>query len=107
MLPIIGIVNALLINVFMLRVSYIAAILKCETKEEELRTDRRIAIIKIVYLPSYFILRVLILLTQYAVFSDPDYNQWTLACSIIVFNVLKECLTGTLGIFVLIFAYRL
>ena len=40
-------------------------------------------------------------------FSDNNYDQWALAICIVVFNVLKECLTGTLGIIVLIFANRL
>ena len=39
-LPIIGIFNAVLINIFMLRVFAVAAILKCESKEEELKTEK-------------------------------------------------------------------
>ena len=52
----ISIFNTLLINVFMLRIFHVAAILKCETKAEEVNTEQRINIIRIVYLPMYFIL---------------------------------------------------
>ena len=39
-LPLIGILNAVLINIFMLRVFAVAAILKCESKEEELKAEK-------------------------------------------------------------------
>ena len=106
-LPMIGICNAVLINIFMLRVAYVAAILKCQTKEEELKTEIRINIIRSFFLPAYFVLRCCIFVTEYAIFSSIDYDKATMAILIVLLNLLKECLTGTLGIIVLIFSCRL
>ena len=106
-LPIIGICNAVLINIFMLRVAYVAAILKCQTKEEELKTEIRINIIRSFFLPAYFVLRCCIFVTEYAIFSSIDYDKTTMAVLIVLLNLLKECLTGTLGIIVLIFSCRI
>ena len=64
------IVNALLINLFMLRVFSVAAILKCETKEEEIKQTKRVNLIKLVYLPAYFLLQVAIFSTDIWLFSS-------------------------------------
>ena len=106
-LPILGICNALLINLFMLRVFHVAAILKCETKEEEVQTEKWINYIRFAYLPSYFIIKVLIFLTELAIFTNRPFSPVTFVSLIVILNMLKECLTATLGIYVLIFAYRL
>lgn len=106
-LPIVGICNSLLINLFMLRVFHVAAILKCESKEEEIRTEKLINIIRLIYIPSYFVIKILIFLTELAIFTSVDLSDTVLISLVVVLNVLKECLTGTLGIYVLKFAYRL
>ena len=106
-LPIIGICNSLLINLFMLRVFHVAAILKCESKEEEIRTEKLINIIRFIYIPSYFVIKILIFLTELAIFTNVDLSDTALITLVVVLNMLKECLTGTLGIYVLIFTYRL
>ena len=91
----------------MLRVFHVAAILKCETKEEEVETEKWINIIRFVYLPSYFMIKVLIFLTELAIFTNRPFSPATFVSLIVILNMLKECLTATLGIYVLIFAYRL
>ena len=103
----IGIFNALLINVFMLRVFHVAAILKCETKNEEVTTEQRINIIRIIYLPMYFVLQCAIFTVELWLYSNKAHSREVMAGLIITLNLLKECLTGTLGIYVLIFACRL
>ena len=92
---------------FMLRVFHVATILKCETKREEIDTEHRINFIRIIYLPMYFILQCSIFATNLWLFSNRTYEPGVLASLIIFFNLFKECLTGTLGTYVLIFACRL
>ena len=48
-----GIGNYLLINMFLLRVFQVAAILKCESREEEIRTERNLKLLKLFYAPTY------------------------------------------------------
>ena len=104
---IIEIVNSLLINVFMLRVFHVAAILKCETKQEEIVTEHRINIVRIIYLPMYFVLQCAIFGTNLWLFSKRSHKPNVMISLIILFNFLKECLSGTLGTYVLVFACRL
>ena len=49
--------NGLFINVFLLRVLFVAAMLKSESREEEVKAQRNINLLKIVYLPAYAIIQ--------------------------------------------------
>ena len=100
--------NSLLINVFMLRVFHVAAVLKCQTKREEIVAEKRIKIIRLIYLPTFFILSCAIYSADVWLFSSQStQSEVNLALLIILLNLIKECLTGTLGVYVLIFACRL
>lgn len=64
-------------------------------------------LIRIIYLPTYFLLQVSIFISDLWLFSNKDNNPILIVSFLITFNLLKECLSGTLGIYVLIFAFKL
>ena len=53
-----GIFNSMCINVFLLRVFKVAAILKCESRQEEIKTDKNISLFIKIYCPAYFFCQV-------------------------------------------------
>ena len=92
---------------FLLRVLQVAAILKSESKDEEVKAEQSINMLKILYLPTYFITQCAIYGTQIYLFSDRPHSGGFLVLVIVICNVLKECMTAALGIFILVFAHRL
>ena len=103
------IINAMLINFFMLRILLVAYLLRCSTKEQEAWTENCYHCICAVYLPLYFVLDVFLVITgKMSLKSDlKDSAKTQLVSAIIILNVLKEFLTATLGISVLIFSHRI
>ena len=63
--------------------------------------------LKILYLPTYFMTQCAIYGTQIYLYSDEPHSGGFLVLVIVICNVLKECMTGALGIFILVFAHRL
>ena len=50
-----SIINSVLIQVFLLRILYIASILKSESKEQEQKAENNINLLQRLYIPIYFI----------------------------------------------------
>ena len=99
--------NGILINIFMLKVLGVAAILRCESKEEEERTARRHSVMVKIYIPIYLTSQAVVYCCQLWIFSDNQYTLTAMMTLIISSNILKMSMTFSLGIVIFVFAYQL
>jgi len=99
--------TTVVVNVFMLRNMSVAAILKSETLEQEMATRKRLRRNIAFFLPTYFVLVVLIYICESLVF-HPFYGYKVYVLPyLLLCNGLKLVLCVTLGVYTLIFSNRI
>ena len=102
-----GIFNGILVNIVMLKVLGVAAVLRCESlQQEEVIVKRHNKLVKL-YIPFYLIAQALVYGCQLWIFSDQSYTLPVMVTLIVSSNFVKLCMTFSLGIMIFIFGYRL